>query len=161
MARMQRSKGAAGELEALLGIAVQRNLEHCRSGGPDLEPVGNDPMAEALRRFAREVKRHRAIPEGDPRAWWGQASKQIERCGRIAALCYRGDRQTWRVVVLLSALGRYCRAPGVDRHHGDGGIRPRGTWPAWHSESWWGHRGQALCSKGFSRPHRQNPGGDS
>ena len=105
-----RAKGAAAEREFaallldLLGVKLARNLEQSRSGGHDLEAVGDDPAALALRRFAIECKRYAAIPPAMLAKFWEQAESQARRASRVPALAFRADRQEWRVVVPLSAL---------------------------------------------------------
>ncbi|CAG0976345.1 hypothetical protein GEOBC_01559 [Geobacteraceae bacterium] len=95
MTAMQRRKGKVGELELvrllreLLGANVARNLEQSRQGGADL--LGLPGWAVEVKRAAR------------PRLseWWLQACTQAEVTGLRPALCYRLDRQPWRVVVAL------------------------------------------------------------
>lgn len=105
-----RAKGAAAErelakrVEQELGVKLARNLEQSRSGGHDLEPVGESATAEALRRFAIECKRHTAITPAKLADFWRQAEEQATKAGRVPALAYRADRQDWRICVPLSAV---------------------------------------------------------
>ena len=88
-------KGKAGERELArllrdhLGADVVRNLEQARQGGADLLGIAG---------WAVEVKR-----AARPRMaeWWHQARQQADATGQRPALCYRLDRQPWRVVVAL------------------------------------------------------------
>lgn len=95
MTAMQRRKGKVGELELvrllreLLGANVARNLEQSRQGGADL--LGLPGWAVEVKRAARA-----RLAE-----WWLQACTQAEVTGLRPALCYRLDRQPWRVVVAL------------------------------------------------------------
>lgn len=74
----RQAKGAAAEREfaALvfdqLGTKLARNLEQSRSGGHDLEAVGDGPAALALRGFAIEVKRYGAITPALLSRFWTQ-----------------------------------------------------------------------------------------
>lgn len=88
-------KGKNGERELArllrdhLGADVVRNLEQARQGGADLLGIAG---------WAVEVKR-----AARPRMaeWWHQARQQADATGQRPALCYRLDRQPWRVVVAL------------------------------------------------------------
>ena len=92
---MQRRKGATGERELAhqlrewLGCAVTRNLEQARSGGCDL--LGIPGWAIECKRAAR------------PRLsdWWRQCCEQAQSTEARPALCYRLDRQPWRVMLAL------------------------------------------------------------
>ena len=114
--RTSRTKGAAGERElcsrihALTGVRLVRRLDQCRGGGHDLEPEPGDTSAAAtwLRRFAPEVKRHRAAAPASVATWWAQAVRQADAAGLVPLLAYRADRAPWHVVVPLHAL-----APGT------------------------------------------------
>ena len=107
-----RRKGANGErefaraLEDQVGLRLARNLEQSRQGGHDLtlpeEATG--PVADALGRLAVEVKRYREVSPGGLAAWWSQAVRQAEAVGQWPALCYRADRQPWRVRLPLAAV---------------------------------------------------------
>lgn len=118
MSRMQRTKGATGEREVCraihdqLGVRLIRNLEGPRSGGYDLivHPEDDGPTADALRRFAPEVKRHARATAGQLAQWWSQATEQASRAGLIPVLLYRADRADWRVLVPLSVLRPELRA---------------------------------------------------
>jgi len=105
-----RTKGATGEREFsrlvldVLGVKLARNLEQSRSGGHDLEAVGDEPAAQALNRFAIECKRYAAITPGLLSRFWLQAESQAARALRIPVLAFRSDRQEWRVLVPLRAI---------------------------------------------------------
>lgn len=105
-----REKGAFAErefsrlLEEQLGVRLVRNLEQSRNGGHDLEPVGDDAAAAALRRFAIEVKRHATITPSKLAEFWAQAEEQAGRASRVPALAFRADRQAWAVLVPLCAI---------------------------------------------------------
>lgn len=123
MSRMQRTKGAGGELELAgalfdeLGVRLVRNLAQSRAGGHDLTlaPGECGPVAAALARFAFEVKRHARATPAELRAWWIQAETQAEAAGLVPALAYRADRHPWRVVLPLAELRPdLTRAPGWD-----------------------------------------------
>lgn len=117
-----RAKGADGEREFSrlvldsLGVRLARNLEQSRSGGHDLEPVGDDPAAQALGRFAIEVKRWATVTPAMLGKFWQQAESQAARASRIPVLAYRGNRQEWRVLVPLSAINGevYGEWAGID-----------------------------------------------
>lgn len=116
-----RRKGGDGEREFCrlvqeqLGARLVRNLEQSRSGGHDLEPVGDDPAAKALRRFAIEVKRHAEITPAKLAEFWKQAEEQAARASRMPVLAFRADRKDWAVMVPLSALNRnYGAWSGVE-----------------------------------------------
>lgn len=89
-----RDKGAAAEREfaALvydhLAVKLSRNLEQSRSGGYDLEAVGDDPAALSLRRFAVEVKRYGTITPALLTKFWQQAEAQARGASRIPALAF-------------------------------------------------------------------------
>lgn len=98
-----RAKGAAGEREFIkeLGLhlgdqMMKRNLEQTRVGGHDI--VGLDG-------WAIEVKRYKAIKEGDIANFWEQAVEQAQRIGAKPVLAYREDFRSWRVRVPLWVLG--------------------------------------------------------
>jgi Holliday junction resolvase len=105
-----RAKGAQAEREfaALiqehLGVTLRRNLEQSRSGGHDLEAIGDDTAAVALNRFAIEVKRYRAVTPAMLAKFWEQAEMQARGASRMPILAYRADRQEWRVLVPLASL---------------------------------------------------------
>ena len=106
-----RAKGAAAEREFsalvfdLLGVKLARNLEQSRSGGHDLEAVGDGPAALALRGFAIECKRYGAITPAMLAKFWEQAEYQARGASRVPAPALpRADRREWRVVVHLSAI---------------------------------------------------------
>lgn len=107
-----REKGAFAErefaklLDQELGVRLVRNLEQSRSGGHDLEPVGDDAAAVALRRFAIECKRHATITPAKLAEFWKQAEEQAVKASRMPALAFRADRQAWAVLVPLCALNR-------------------------------------------------------
>lgn len=110
-----RAKGAAGEREFIkeLGLylgdeavaGLKRNLEQTRVGGHDI--VGLDG-------WAIEIKRYRAIKEGDIVKFWDQAVEQSERVGAKPVLAYREDFRSWRVRVHMSELMPCMRWPGVE-----------------------------------------------
>lgn len=112
MSRMQRSKGAGAERELAqllhqhLGVRCRRNLEQVRSGGCDLavHPDETGAVADEMRKFAVEVKRHAKVTPGLIAGWWTQAREQAQRLGLTPCLAYRADRQDWRVVLPLAAL---------------------------------------------------------
>lgn len=95
MTAMQHRKGADGERELAgllrerLGAEVVRNLVQAREGGSDL--LGIDGWSIEVKRAAR------------PRLseWWGQCCRQAQATSERPALCYRLDRQAWRVVLAL------------------------------------------------------------
>ena len=107
-----RTKGACGEREfaakihELTAVRLVRNLEQTRSGGHDLIVDGADdnPMSERFRGLAIEVKRYKAITEGKLKMWWQQARQQAEATNLVPALGYRGNNQTWRVIVPLHLI---------------------------------------------------------
>lgn len=107
-----RTKGAAAEREFaalvldLTGVKLERCLEQARGGGHDLEPVEDDPAAQAMRRFAIEVKRHAVITNAKLAVFWRQAEEQAARASRTPVLAFRADRHEWRVLVPLRALNR-------------------------------------------------------
>lgn len=90
-----REKGASSErefarlIEEQLGVRLVRNLEQSRSGGHDLEPMGDDPAALALGRFAIEVKRHAAITPAKLAEFWKQAEEQAKKAARTPVLALR------------------------------------------------------------------------
>ena len=110
MGMKSRRKGAGAEREfaALihdwLGVRLVRNLEQTRAGGHDLVVDDDGPAAEALDRFAFEVKRHSRVTSASLNEWWLQADEQAWRCGKIPALAYRADRQPWQVIIPLAAI---------------------------------------------------------
>ena len=123
MGAMSRIKGASGERELCkaifdhLGVRVGPNLEQSRSGGHDLDvhPDESGPVADALRRYAIEVKRHCKATPGLITGWWLQAEEQATRTDRTPALIYRADRMPWRVVIPLAALvGDQLRLQGIE-----------------------------------------------
>jgi Holliday junction resolvase len=123
MGNMQRSKGSTGERELAglihdeLGVCVIRRLDQSRSGGHDLAvaPGQSGPAAEALQRYAIEVKRHARVTPGLLAKWWEQACLQASEAGLVPALAYRTDRAAWRVVMpLLELHPDITLAPGVD-----------------------------------------------
>lgn len=105
-----RDKGAAAEREfaALvheqLGAKLERNLSQSRNGGHDLEAVGDDPTAQALRRFAIECKRYATVTPALLSRFWQQAETQAAKASRVPALAFRADRQAWAVLVPIRAL---------------------------------------------------------
>lgn len=107
-----RAKGAAGEREFIkeLGLylgdqMMKRNLEQTRVGGHDI--VGLDG-------WAIEVKRYKAIKEGDIANFWEQAVEQAQRVGAKPVLAYREDFRSWRVRVPLSLLQPEACWTGVE-----------------------------------------------
>jgi Holliday junction resolvase len=107
-----RNKGAAAERELAaairdqLGVRLVRNLEPPRSGGADLYPHPDEAgaVADELRCWAIEVKRHARATPALLGAWWRQATEQAAEVDRYPALAYRADRAPWRFVVPLTAL---------------------------------------------------------
>lgn len=93
-----RAKGAAAEREFCKELAdhlgdvltepLKRNLEQTRKGGHDI--VG-------LEGCAIEIKRYRAIKEGDIVRFWAQAVDQAKRVDAQPVLAYREDFCSWRV----------------------------------------------------------------
>ena len=96
MGSRSRNKGAAGERELILeigewtGIRLERNLSQAFGGGHDL--IGLD-------HWAIECKRYREITNADKKEFWEQAVKQALKVGKVPAVCFRADRQPWRVLV--------------------------------------------------------------
>jgi hypothetical protein len=123
MSRMQREKGAGAERELAgaifeeLGVRLVRNLEQSRAGGHDLTlaPEQSGPVADALSRYALEVKRHAKATPALLAGWWAQAQAQAEAAGLVPALAYRPDRMPWRVVLPLAELRvELTRAAGIE-----------------------------------------------
>lgn len=91
-----RNKGAAGERELILeieqwtGIRLERNLSQAFGGGHDL--IGLD-------HWAIECKRYREISNADKATFWRQAVTQALKVQKLPAVCFRADRQPWRVLV--------------------------------------------------------------
>lgn len=96
MGSRSRNKGAAGERELILeieqwtGIRLERNLSQAFGGGHDL--IGLD-------HWAIECKRYREITNADKKEFWEQAVKQALRVRKVPVVCFRADRQPWRVLV--------------------------------------------------------------
>lgn len=96
MGASSRNKGAAGERELILeieqwtGIRLERNLSQAFGGGHDL--IGLD-------HWAIECKRYREITYSDKAAFWRQAVEQANKVRKVPAVCFRADRQPWRVLV--------------------------------------------------------------
>ena len=100
-----RAKGAAAEREFIRKLGdylgdeaaakLKRNLEQTRQGGHDIE---------GLEEWALEIKRYRQVKDGDILKFWGQAERQAQAVGRIPALAYREDMQSWRIRVPMSVL---------------------------------------------------------
>lgn len=96
MGSKSRNKGAAGERELILeieqwtGIRLERNLSQAFGGGHDL--IGLD-------HWAIECKRYASISNADKATFWKQAVEQAARVGKIPAVCFRQDRDQWRVLV--------------------------------------------------------------
>lgn len=107
-----RQKGADGERELAglihdqLGVRMVRNLEQSRSGGHDLvvHPDSDGSVADRLRDFAVEVKRHRRATQALLATWWGQTVEQAVAVHGIPALAYREDRQDWLVIIPMTAM---------------------------------------------------------
>ncbi len=112
MGKMQRSKGAGAERELAqllhlhLGVRCRRNLKQVRSGGCDLavHPDETGAVADEMRKFAVEVKRHAKATPGLIATWWEQTRTQAERANLTPALAFRADRAEWEVMIPLSAL---------------------------------------------------------
>jgi len=98
-----------------LGVLLVRNLEQSRRGGHDLipHPDATGPVADALARYAFEVKRYARATPALLRAWWAQTCTQAEQVQLTPALAYREDRQDWQVVLPLSAV-----RPDLPHAHG-------------------------------------------
>lgn len=98
MGSRSRNKGAAGERELILaieewtGIRLERNLAQSFGGGHDL--IGLD-------HWAIECKRYAEITDSDKKRFWHQAVFQARSVGKAPAVCFRADRQPWRVLVLF------------------------------------------------------------
>lgn len=96
MGASSRNKGAAGERELIraieewTGIRLERNLSQAFGGGHDL--IGLD-------HWAIECKRYREITYGDKAEFWRQAVEQANKVRKVPAVCFRADRQPWRVLV--------------------------------------------------------------
>lgn len=107
-----RRKGSAAERELasaihdLLGVRLVRRLTQSRGGGHDLEleEGASGPIVDALSRLAIECKRYATITPASLAQWWSQAVRQAEAVGQWPALCYRADRQPWRVRLPLAAV---------------------------------------------------------
>lgn len=107
-----RRKGATGErdfaatIEFLAGVRLERRLDQSRAGGYDLAPNPRDtsPAANELRRWAIEVKRHKAATPTLLSKWWLQATESAAEASLIPALAYRCDRRPWRILVPLWVL---------------------------------------------------------
>lgn len=90
-----RSKGRRGEREVieviktLTDIQLEVNYSQTYGGGHDL--LGAEP-------YAIEVKRRKAITQGDVRQWWVQTWEQAGKVNLTPCLWYRADRQQWQVV---------------------------------------------------------------
>lgn len=107
-----RNKGASAERELAglihdhLGVRMVRNLEQSRAGGHDLV-VHDDStgvVADRLRQFALEVKRHRRATESLISRWWAQACTQADAASLQPLLAYREDRAAWRLVLPLAEI---------------------------------------------------------
>lgn len=91
-----RNKGASGERELIreieleTGIRLERNLAQSFGGGHDL--IGLDY-------WAIECKRYASIGNADKARFWDQAVRQAKRVGKVPAVCFRADRDVWRVLV--------------------------------------------------------------
>lgn len=117
-----RQKGAAAEREFCraihdaLGVRFVRNLEQSRGGGHDLVVAEGQgaPNAEALDRYAIEVKRYSKATIGLLSGWWGQACRQAGAVNKVPLLAYREDRQPWKVVMPLWHLRASERRDDVD-----------------------------------------------
>lgn len=96
MGSKSRAKGASGERELIreieewTGIKLERNLAQAFGGGHDL--LGLD-------HWAIECKRYRDISDSDKKIFWHQAVFQARTVGKTPAVCFRADRQPWRVLV--------------------------------------------------------------
>ena len=107
-----RRKGAtaerelAGAIHDLLGVRLVRRLTQVRGGGHDLELLEGEggPVAAVLERLAIESKRYASVTPASLAQWWSQAVRQAEAAGKWPALCYRADRQPWRVRLPLAAV---------------------------------------------------------
>ena len=96
MGSKSRTKGASGERELIreieewTGIKLERNLAQAFGGGHDL--LGLD-------HWAIECKQYRDISDSDKKIFWHQAVFQARTVGKTPAVCFRADRQPWRVLV--------------------------------------------------------------
>lgn len=104
MAKMQRDKGKAGELEFIKlvrhltgdGVVLERNLGQSRSGGDDLN---GHPL------FSFEIKRRKSVTDAMVTGWWQQAVDQALTRGKQPVLAWRQDKQCWRVMVHPETAG--------------------------------------------------------
>lgn len=98
-----RAKGATAERE-LIGVLIEhlgdeiaskmkRNLEQTRGGGHDIDGLDG---------WAIEVKRYKAVKEGDIARFWEQTVDQARRIDAKPVLCYREDFRSWRVRLPMS-----------------------------------------------------------
>lgn len=96
MGSKSRNKGASGERELIheveqwTGVRLERNLSQAFGGGHDL--IGLDE-------WAIECKRYASISNADKAAFWRQAVDQARRVDKTPAVCFRQDRDQWRVLV--------------------------------------------------------------
>lgn len=96
MGASSRNKGASGERELIraiedwTGVRLERNLAQSFGGGHDL--IGLD-------HWAIECKRYASISAADKANFWRQAVRQARRVDKEPAVCFRADRQEWRVLV--------------------------------------------------------------
>ena len=96
-------KGQGGEREIIalfaenLGVKLERNLEQCRNGGPDLK---------GMEGWSIEVKRA-ADDKSKLHQWWQQTLNQTQPNER-PVLFYRYDRCQWIAVMALRDLHPGC-----------------------------------------------------
>lgn len=108
MGKKSRTKGAAGERELIaalrdeLGDLVnpRRNLEQTRTGGGYIEGENEGGDIAGIPGWSVESKRYATATDSDVSGWWSQTVEQSG--GKTPALCYRLDRQRWRVVLRAS-----------------------------------------------------------
>ena len=92
-------RSALDSIRADLGLPpvdICRNLVQSRSGGCDLLGVDG---------YAVEVKRVENSTPGAIAGWWSQACRQATEAGSEPALCFRRNREAWKVMVQGTVAG--------------------------------------------------------
>lgn len=111
-----RNKGAGGEravcalIHDLLGVHVRRKLSQYQATDCDLEVTPDQtytPAVDWLKALSFQVKRYKRLTDGDIKAAWLQTVSEAQGKA-IPCLWYRGDGQSWRVVVPLSMGHDWC-----------------------------------------------------